>query len=310
MKVLISGASGFLGCRVVDQLKKDNHKIKTFRSVETDLIKYDQTIALVASYKPDVVIHLAAKVGGIGANMANPADFCYSNLIMGANLIEASRVVGVDRFVMVGTVCSYPKFCSVPFNENDLWNGFPEETNAPYGIAKKTLGVMLKAYYDQYNLKSIVLMPCNLYGPGDNFDDKSSHVIPALIKKFVYAKQNGLKSVHCWGDGSATREFLHVDDAARAIAMSIDSCGGAEVINLGSSGEISIRGLAEMIKSIVGFDGEIIWDDSMPNGQPRRLLDTTKAKNMLGWQPSIKFHDGLVDTVNWWVNIQKQGEMV
>jgi GDP-L-fucose synthase len=214
----------------------------------------------------------------------------------------------VDKFVMVGTVCSYPKFCSVPFNEEDLWNGFPEETNAPYGIAKKTLGVMLKAYYNQYNLKSIILMPCNLYGPGDNFDDKSSHVIPALIKKFVHAKQNNLKSVHCWGDGSATREFLYVNDAARAIAMSINNCGDAEIVNLGSSGEISIRELAEMIKSIVGFGGEIIWDKSMPNGQPRRLLDTTKAKKILGWEPKVEFTTGLTDTINWWINQQSKEE--
>ncbi len=309
MKILLTGGSGFLGNRVLHYLLEAGYNESDIfipRSVDYDLTNSYDTKLLFQDCDPDVVIHLAAVVGGIGANREYPGEYFYNNMMMGINVIERSRKHGVYGIVQVGTVCSYPKYCKVPFVEDDIWEGFPEETNAPYGIAKKALGVMLRAYYDQYNLKSIVLLPCNLYGPNDNFDEKSSHVIPALIKKFVDATENNLDSVHCWGDGSATREFLHVDDAARGIVLAINKCGGAENVNLGSSSEIRIRDLAEIIKSITGFRGEIVWDSSMPNGQPRRLLDTTKAKNLLGWEPMIKFHDGLADTINWWTNLQKK----
>lgn len=309
MKILLTGGSGFLGSRVLDCLIKSGYEEKDIfvpRSVDYDLTKNYDTKILFQEVSPDIVIHLAAVVGGIGANRAYPGEYFYNNMMMGMNVIEHSRKNNVKKFVQIGTVCSYPKYCRLPFLEEDIWEGFPEETNAPYGIAKKALGVMLKAYYDQYDFKSIVLLPCNLYGPNDNFDEKSSHVIPALIKKFVDATDNNDSSVHCWGDGSATRQFLHVDDAARAIVLAIDKCGGAEHINLGSSKEIKIRDLAEIIKSACGFQGDIVWDSSMPNGQPRRFLDTTKAKNILGWEPKIEFHEGLADTINWWINLQKK----
>ncbi len=309
MKILLTGGSGFLGSRVLDHLIQAGYSSKDIfvpRSVDYDLTKNYDTKLLFQEVSPDIVIHLAAVVGGIGANRAYPGEYFYSNMMMGMNVIEHSRKNNVQKFVQIGTVCSYPKYCKLPFVEEDIWEGFPEETNAPYGISKKALGVMLKAYYDQYNFKSIVLLPCNLYGPNDNFDEKSSHVIPALIKKFVDATDNNESSVNCWGDGSATRQFLHVDDAARAIVLAIDKCDDAKHINLGSSREIRIRDLAEIIKSICGFQGEIVWDSSMPNGQPRRFLDITKAKNILGWEPKIEFSDGLADTINWWINLQKK----
>jgi len=308
MRILLTGGSGFLGSRVLHYLTKSGHEEKNIfipRSVDYDLTKNYDTKLLFQEANPDIVIHLAAVVGGIGANRKYPGEYFYDNMMMGMNVIEHSRRNNVEKFVQVGTVCSYPKYCRVPFLEDDIWEGFPEETNAPYGVAKKALGVMLNAYYNQYDFKSIVLLPCNLYGPNDNFDEKSSHVIPALIKKFVDAVDNNLKEVSCWGDGSATREFLHVDDAARAVVLAIDKCSDADHVNLGSSKEIRIRELAEMIKEICDFKGEIVWDSSMPNGQPRRLLDTTKAKNILGWEPNVKFHDGLVDTINWWINLKK-----
>ena len=308
MRILLTGGSGFLGSSVLNYLIKSGYEEKNIfipRSVDYDLTKNYDTKVLFQEANPDIVIHLAAVVGGIGANRKYPGEYFYDNMMMGMNVIEHSRRNNIEKFVQVGTVCSYPKYCRVPFLEDDMWEGFPEETNAPYGVAKKALGVMLKAYYNQYGFKSIVLLPCNLYGPNDNFDEKSSHVIPALIKKFVDAVDSNLKEVSCWGDGSATREFLHVDDAARGIVLAIDKCSDADHINLGSSKEITIRELAEMIKEICNFKGEIVWDSSMPNGQPRRMLDTTKAKNILGWEPNVKFHDGLVDTINWWINLQK-----
>jgi len=302
MKVLVTGSSGFLGSYVVDRLKKYDYTIKTFRSKETNLINYNETIGLMASYSPDVVIHLAAKVGGIGANMANPGDFCYSNLMMGTNIIEASRVVGVKKFVMVGTVCSYPKFCNVPFNENDLWNGFPEETNAPYGIAKKALYVMLEAYRKQYNLNSTILIPCNLYGPNDNFNPESSHVIPSLIKKLVDAKLAGSNKVTVWGTGNATREFLYVDDAAKAIIDAIHTDTDSYPINIGGAIEITIRELVQKMSSLINYGGHIEWDSSKPDGQPRRFLDISRANTILNWFPETNFDSGLVKTIEWYIN--------
>lgn len=307
MRILLTGGSGFLGSRVLYYLNKcgyDERNIFVPRSIDYDLTKNFDTRMLFDEVKPSVVIHLAAVVGGIGANREYPGEYFYNNMMMGMNVIEHSRKNNVEGFVQVGTVCSYPKYCRVPFLEDDIWEGYPEETNAPYGVAKKALGVMLKAYYDQYNFKSIVLMPCNLYGPNDNFDEKSSHVIPALIRKFLYAKDNNLESVVCWGDGSATREFLHVDDAARGIVLSINKCSDAQHVNLGSSSEITIKKLASSISNIVGYKGNILWDKSMPNGQPRRLLDTSKAKNLLGWRPEIDFYNGLEQTITWWKNVQ------
>ena len=284
MRILITGGNGFLGKRVVKKLIVNGFDcIKVVRSNETDLTNQDQAEQLLKEYQPAAVIHLAASVGGIGANMINPGKFFYDNMVMGTNVIHSSMKYGVDKFIMVGTVCSYPKYCAVPFVESDLWNGYPEETNAPYGIAKKALYVMLKAYEQQYGFNSTVLIPCNLYGPGDNFDPSSSHVIPALIKKFVDAKNNNETTVSCWGSGNATREFLYVDDAADAICYSLQTHTLADPINLGGGAEISIKNLAEKIGAVVGYSGDIIWDSSKPDGQPRRFLNIDAAKKILNW---------------------------
>ena len=301
--ILITGGAGFLGQQVVKKLEHNGYgSIKVVRSKEHNLINQKQCDSLIRTYNPEAVIHLAASVGGIGANMSNPGKFFYDNIMMGSNIIHSSMECGVKKFVMVGTVCSYPKFCSVPFVENDLWNGYPEETNAPYGIAKKALYVMLKAYEKQYDFNSTVLIPCNLYGPNDNFDPNSSHVIPALIKKFVDAKNNNDKIVECWGSGNATREFLYVNDAADAICYSLNVKTGADPINLGSGCEISIRNLAEKVASMVGFSGEIVWNSSKPDGQPRRFLDVTLAKEILDWTPRTDFDIGLETTIRWYLS--------
>ncbi len=247
--------------------------------------------------RPTVVIHLAAEVGGIGANRAQPGRFFFSNLSMGMNLIEEARLRGVAKFVQVGTVCSYPKFTPVPFREEDLWNGYPEETNAPYGIAKKALLVMLQAYRQQYGLNGIYLIPVNLYGPGDNFDLETSHVIPAMIRKFVEAKRQDLPRVELWGTGAASREFLYVDDAARGIVSALEQYDGAEPVNLGTGKEIAIRDLAEKIKQLVGYNGEITWDASKPDGQPRRCLDVTKARTLFGFTTRMDLETGLQRTI-------------
>lgn len=302
MKVLVTGGSGFLGKSVVNKLLNSNYQIKIVRSNKTNLICKDQVDQLFESYSPDAVIHLAASVGGIGANMANPGKFFYDNMAMGLNVIHASSIWGVKKFVMVGTVCSYPKYCSVPFKETDLWNGYPEETNAPYGIAKKALYVMLDAYKKQYHLNSTVLVPCNLYGPHDNFNPCSSHVIPALIKKVFEAKSAGLPSVSCWGSGKATREFLYVDDAADAVVSSLKVDTSPQPINLGGGLEISINDLMQKVVGLMGYDGKIEWDASKPDGQPRRFLDTTLAESVLGWKAQTKFDDGLKSTIQWYLN--------
>lgn len=302
MKVLVTGGSGFLGKSVVNKLLNNNYQIKVVRSNKTNLIVKDQVDQLFDSYQPDAVIHLAATVGGIGANMANPGKFFYDNMMMGLNVIHASSIWDVKKFVMVGTVCSYPKYCSVPFKESDLWNGYPEETNAPYGISKKALYVMLDSYKKQYNLNSTVLVPCNLYGPNDNFNPSSSHVIPALIKKVVEAKHNKSPKVSCWGSGNATREFLYVDDAADAIVSSLQINTGPDPINLGGGVEISIKNLMQKIVDLIEYTGEIEWDTSKPDGQPRRLLDTTFAERALGWKAQTKFDEGLTTTITWYLN--------
>ena len=300
--VLVTGGNGFLGKHVVSLLEGCGCKdIFIPTSKEYDLVKMENVVRLINDSCPDIVIHLAAKVGGIGANAANPAGFFYDNLMMGVQLIEASRQNNVRKFVTIGTVCSYPKFAPVPFNEKDLWNGYPEETNAPYGLAKKMLLVQGNAYREQYGFNSIFLLQVNLYGPGDNFDLDTSHVIPALIKKCVNAINNNDDKIVLWGDGSPTREFLYVEDAARAIISATEKYDKPDPLNLGSEHEISIKDLAETIAKFTGFKGEIVWDDTKPNGQPRRKLDTTRVKKELGFTAKVDLETGLKKTIEWYM---------
>ena len=288
--------------RVVCQVLRDRGapSIIVPRSSEYDLTRADAARRLFDDHKPDVVIHLAAEVGGIGANQANPGRFFFANMAMGLNLIEEARVRGVEKFVQVGTVCSYPKNCPAPFREESLWDGFPEETNAPYGVAKRTLGVMLDAYRRQYGFNGIYLIPVNLYGPGDNFDPEMSHVIPAMIRKFCDAVDQGRDAVTVWGGGTITREFLYVDDAAEAVVKATETCDDSEPINLGTGREISIADLAQRIASLCGFSGRIEWDGSKPDGQPRRRLDTARATRRLDWRAKVDLEEGLRRTIDWW----------
>jgi GDP-L-fucose synthase len=297
-RVLVTGGSGFLGAKVIEQLERHGvAAISAPRSAEYDLRDRDAVRAVLADSRPDVVVHLAAVVGGIGANMDMPGAFFHDNAIMGIQLIEASRLAGVERFVCVGTVCAYPKHAPVPFREEDLWNGYPEETNAPYGLAKKMLLVQLQAYRQQYGFEGIYLLPVNLYGPRDNFDERTSHVIPALIKKCCEAVETGAPSIVCWGTGAASREFLYVDDAAEGIVAAAARYSGEEPVNLGSGQEITILELTELIAELVGFSGEIVWDTSKPDGQPRRWLDTTRAEREFGFRAATSLRDGLERTI-------------
>lgn len=312
MKILLTGGGGFLGRFVYQELLNRNYgqtDIFIPRKKDYDLTNYHTVKKLFEEYKPDTVVHLAAEVGGIGANMANPGRFFYSNMVMGSNLIEMSRIYEVSQFVQIGTVCAYPKFCDAPFMEEDIWDGYPEETNAPYGIAKKALFVMLEAYKKQYGLNSCVIVPTNLYGPFDNFDPSSSHVIPALIRKFIEAKKHNLTNVSCWGDGSATREFLYVEDAARAIVDGMEKVKDPSPINIGSGKEISILLLADLIKRIIGYEGDILWDINKPNGQPRRVLNIAKAKQLLDWEPKQDFESGLRQTIEWYLTTKSCAEL-
>jgi GDP-L-fucose synthase len=285
----------------VDRLRKAGAQdIGVPRTAEFDLRTIDGIRGALAKYRPDIVIHLAAVVGGIGANRENPGRFFYENAIMGIQLMEQSRQAAVAKFVTIGTVCSYPKFTPVPFREDELWNGYPEETNAPYGLAKKMLLVQGQAYRQQYGFDVIHLIPVNLYGPGDNFDPKSSHVIPALIRKCVEAREAGRPFIEVWGTGSASREFLFVDDAAAGIVLAAECYDGAEPVNLGVGAELSIRELVEMIAHLTGFTGEIRWDPSKPDGQPRRALDTSRAKELFGFASSTTFEEGLRRTIDWY----------
>ncbi len=300
-RILLTGGAGFLGSEVVDQLVSTGfprENITCPRSAEFDLRDANICNDLVA--KHDIIIHLAAKVGGIGFNQKFPGELFYDNITMGINLIEQSRINKVKKFVFVGTTCSYPKFCPIPFKEETLWDGFPEETNAPYGIAKKALGTMLESYHQQYDFPCAYLIPVNLYGPRDSFHLEHSHVIPALIRKFTAARESGEKSVTLWGDGSPTREFLFVRDAARGIVLAVQNISEPIPINLGSSEEIAIEKLAELLKDMIGFSGEIIWDTSKPNGQPRRKLDISRAKEIFEYSGETSFQDGLRETIAWW----------
>jgi GDP-L-fucose synthase len=301
-RVLVTGGAGFLGSFVVERLRRRGCKsIAVPRSREFDLRDRDAVIRLYETSRPDVVIHLAAVVGGIGANRANPGRFFYDNAITGIQMMEYARRFGVEKFVTIGTVCAYPKFTPVPFKEDDLWSGYPEETNAPYGLAKKMLLVQGQAYRAQYGFNAIYLLPVNLYGPRDNFDLERGHVIPALIRKCQEAKEGGCRQVVLWGDGSPTREFLYVEDAAEGIVLATERYDDDEPVNLGSGEEISINALADMVAETVGFPGEIVWDTSKPNGQPRRSLDTRRARERFGFTARRDLASGLRATVDWFM---------
>lgn len=301
LRICVTGGAGFLGRSVCALLERRGARsVFVPRSREFDLTSADATRRMFDAARPDVVIHLAAEVGGIGANQQNPGRFFYANMMMGMNLIEESRRRGVEKFVQVGTVCAYPKFCEVPFREDDLWKGFPEETNAPYGVAKRALATMLDAYHRQYGMASAYLLPANLYGPGDNFDLESSHVIAAMIRKFGDGAEKGQARVTCWGSGRASREFLFVEDAAEAIVLAAEKLSDPSPLNIGTGGEITIAELAQKIAPLCGFRGVIEWDRSRPDGQPRRKLDTTRATALLGWSARVGLDEGLARTVSWW----------
>jgi GDP-L-fucose synthase len=300
-RVCVTGGAGFLGSFVVEVLRQRGaERIFVPRQAEYDLRQKEAILQLLQDTRPDLIIHLAATVGGIGANRAHPAEFFYDNLMMGAQLFHEAWRWGASKFVAIGTVCAYPKYTPVPFREEDLWNGYPEETNAPYGLAKKMLLVQGQAYRQQYGFNSIFLLPVNLYGPGDNFDPRSSHVIPALIRKCLEARAEGKDEIVAWGDGSPTREFLYVEDAAEGIVLASERYAGSEPVNLGSSYEISIRDLVETIARLTGFAGEIRWDTSKPNGQPRRKLDTSRAERLFGFRAHTPFEAGLRRTIEWY----------
>lgn len=300
-KIVVTGGGGFLGRYVVEKLR-DAGCVDVFvpRSEDYDLTKEADIIKMMDAAKPDVVIHLAAVVGGIGANREHPGSFFYRNLMMGVQLMEQSRLRGVSKFVTTGTICSYPKFAPIPFREKDIWDGYPEETNAPYGLAKKMLIVQAQAYRDEYGFNAINPMLVNLYGPGDNFDPSSSHVIPALIKKCVDAIEAKQPSIEVWGTGKATREFLYVEDAAEAIVLATEKWDDPAPINVGTGEEISIKDLVELIVRICGFDGKIVWDETKPDGQPRRCLDVSNAKTNLGFEARMDFETGLRRTIDWY----------
>lgn len=300
-RVLVTGGAGFLGSFVVEKLRERGAKeVFVPRSKDYDLVRLEAVERVYRDARPDIVIHLAARVGGIGANRANPGRFFYENLVMGAQMMEVGRQAGIEKFVAVATICAYPKFTPVPFREEDLWNGYPEETNAPYGLAKKMLLVQSQAYRQQYGFNSIVLFPVNLYGPRDNFDLESSHVIPALIRKCIEAQARNEPAITVWGTGAPTREFLYVEDAAEGILLAAERYNKSDPVNLGSGFEISIKELAELIVKLTGFKGHIVWDPTKPDGQPRRRLDVSRAEREFGFRATISFEEGLRKTIEWY----------
>jgi len=302
-RILITGGTGFLGRHLVNKIKQMGATHLFYpSSSDYDLVDNQQVIKMYKDLSPQIVIHLAALVGGIGANRANPGKFLYNNLMMGVQTIEQARLHNTEKFVAIGTICSYPKFTPVPFKEKDLWNGYPEETNAPYGLAKKMLLVQSQAYRTQYGFNSIYLLPVNLYGPGDNFNPETSHVIPALIRKCIEAKRKNANHITVWGTGNATREFLYVEDCAEAICLSAEKYDKPDPVNIGSFMEIKIKDLVHMIVELTQFKGEIKWDTTKPDGQPRRCLDTTKAENEFGFKASTPFKEGLKKTIDWYLN--------
>ncbi|MEJ2485514.1 MAG: GDP-L-fucose synthase [Anaerolineales bacterium] len=306
-RVCVTGGAGFLGSFLLENLaKRGAEDIFVPRVEDYDLSKPEDQDRMLDDAKPDLVIHLAALAGGIGANRAHPAEFFYKNLMMGVPLLHKSWEKGVSKFVAIGTICAYPKFTPIPFKEENLWEGYPEETNAPYGLAKKMLLVQSQAYRDQYGYNSIYLLPVNLYGPRDNFNLETSHVIPALIRKCVEAKQRGDEEIVVWGTGFPTREFLYAGDAAEGIALAAENYNGSEPVNLGSGMEISIKDLVELIVKLTGFEGKVIWDKSKPDGQPRRALDVTRAKDYFGFQAKTPFEEGLRNTINYFIEHQDQ----
>ena len=300
-RILVTGGGGFLGARVVSKVTAKKPKaVAAPSSREYDLVEQRDVARIYEDIRPDIVIHIAARVGGIGANRANPGKYFYDNLIMGVQLMEYARRYGVEKFVALGTICAYPKFTPVPFREEDLWNGYPEETNAPYGLAKKMLLVQAEAYRQQYGFNAVYLLPVNLYGPNDNFDPQTSHVIPALIRKCFEAMRNNSREIILWGSGRPTREFLYVDDAADAILLATELYNSSEPVNLGSGNEISIKELASLIAGLTGFSGDIVWDETYPDGQPRRVLDVSKAESLFGFRAKTDFAQGLRRTIDWY----------
>jgi GDP-L-fucose synthase len=305
-RLLVTGGAGFLGKHVVRELERRGcREIFIPRSKDYNLVKSEAVKRVYRDAKPDVVIHLAAVVGGIGANRENPGKFFYDNLMMGVQMMEQGRLFEIEKFVAIGTVCAYPKFTPVPFKEDDLWNGYPEETNAPYGLAKKMLLVQSQAYRQQYGFNAIFLLPVNLYGPGDNFDLQSSHVIPALIRKFTEAVRDNRREVEVWGTGEVSREFLYVEDAAEAIVLATERYNKPEPVNIGAGFEIKIKDLVKLIAEFTEFSGEIRWDTSKPDGQPRRRLDTSKAKQEFGFEAKVDFREGLRRTIEWYKRVRK-----
>lgn len=306
-RVCVTGGAGFLGNVVVRKLEERGvSDIFVPRFEEYDLTRAGDIDRILRESRPDLIIHLAAQVGGIGANREHPAEFFYNNLMMGVQLLHKAWETGVEKFVAIGTICAYPKFTPVPFKEEDLWDGYPEETNAPYGLAKKMLLVQAQSYRQQYGYNALFLLPVNLYGPGDNFDPASSHVIPALIRKCVRAKESGLSEIVVWGDGSPTREFLYVEDAAEGILLASEKYNDSDPVNLGSGHEISIKDLVEIIAEMTGFTGKLVWDTSKPNGQPRRMLDTTRAYERFGFKAQTSFDQGLQNTIDWYIENMEQ----
>jgi GDP-L-fucose synthase len=298
-RVTVTGGSGFLGRYVVGAFQEAGYEVFVPEHRDYDLTREEDVVRMFDAGAPDIVVHLAAVVGGLGANVANPAKFLYDNLLMGLYLIEHGRRRGIAKFVTIGTICEYPKHTPVPFSENNLWSGFPDEATAPYGIAKKTILVQGQVYRQQYGMDVIHLLPVNLYGPRDNFDPATSHVVPALIRKCVEAAERGDPAVVCWGDGTASREFLYVEDCAHAILLATQRYSGSDPVNLGSGREVSMRELIAVISDLVGFKGDVLWDHSMPNGQPRRCLDTSRAATLCGFRASTDFRDGLARTIAW-----------